>query len=115
MNKYIVHWEGMFTAGVGFTQSEVIPRDPANQGWTNFLITPNVGVTFRVFLSQWLTLDLAVKDYIFIDQFENVNRTATMSLDDAKANATSQLINNIMFTAGVSFWIPPVFHYTTFR
>jgi outer membrane beta-barrel protein len=114
LNKFIVHWEGMFTAGVGFTQSEIIPRDPAFPSWTNFLITPNVGFTSRVFLTSWITLDLGVKDYIFIDQFENVNRT-TANVDDAKANATSQLINNIVFSAGVSFWIPTWFHYTTFR
>jgi outer membrane beta-barrel protein len=113
-NAGIVHWEGMITAGVGVTQSEVIPRDPQFPGWTNTLITPNVGFTSRFFLFDWLTFDLGVRDYIFVDKFESVNRM-TADVDMAKSNATSQLINHVMFTAGVSFWIPPSFSYTTFR
>lgn len=113
-NAGIVHWEGMITAGVGVTQSEIIPRDPQFPGWTNMLITPNVGFTSRFFLFSWLTFDLGVRDYIFVDKFESVNRM-TADVEAAKANATSQLINHVMFTAGVSFWIPPSFSYTTFR
>jgi outer membrane beta-barrel protein len=114
-NKYMVHWEGMFTIGVGVTQSDIIPRDPALPSWTNYNITPNVGFQLRVFLASWITVNISVKDYIFVDKFESVMRTADMSLDQAKDNATSQLINNIMFGVGVSLWLPPTFQYTTFR
>jgi outer membrane beta-barrel protein len=114
LNKFIVHWETMFTAGVGFVQSQVLPRDPALPGWNNFLISPNIGVTARVFITDFITLNLAVKDYIFVDKYESTMRM-TADVEDAKRNATSQLINNIMFSVGLSFWVPPVFHYTTFR
>ncbi len=114
-NKQIVHLESMFTAGVGFTQSEVIPRDPALPGWTNFLITPNIGFTFRVFLTQWVTLDLGVRDYIFIDKFESVNRTSGDSLQKAMDDASGKLVNHVLFQAGLSFWFPTSFRYTTFR
>jgi outer membrane beta-barrel protein len=113
-NSWIWHFEGMVTAGVGVTQTEVIPRDPELPGWKNFNITPNVGVTMRFFLAKWLTIDLAVKDYVFVDKFESVNRTSA-NVDIAKGEATDQLINNIMFSAGVSFWLPTTFEYTTFR
>jgi outer membrane beta-barrel protein len=114
-NKYMVHWEGMFTIGVGVTESSVLPRDPALPGWDNFNITPNVGFQLRVFLASWITFNISVKDYIFVDKFESVMRTADMTVDQAKDNATSQLINNIMFGVGVSLWLPPTFQYTTFR
>jgi outer membrane beta-barrel protein len=114
-NKRIVHWEAFFTAGVGFTQSEVIPRDPALPGWTNFLITPNVGFTARVFVTKWVTLNLGIRDYIFVDKFENVNRDDTMSLDEAKDDASGKLVNHLVFQAGLSFWFPTSFKYTTFR
>lgn len=118
-NKSIIHWEAFFTAGVGFTQSEVIPRDPQYPSWTNFLITPNVGFTMRVFLTQWVTLNLGVRDYVFIDQFENVNRDddplcardVGCSMDDA----SGKLVNHVVFQAGLSFWFPTSFKYTTFR
>lgn len=113
-NKFLVHWEGMFTAGVGVLQSEVIPRMNEFQGWTNLLIAPNIGFEARVFVADWITLNIGVKDYIFVDKFESVNRM-TADVEAAKDAATTQLINNVMFTAGFSFWIPTGFQYTTFR
>lgn len=114
-NKNIVHLEAFFTAGVGVTQTEVVPRDPALPGWTNMLITPNVGITMRTFLTRWITLNLSVKDYIFLDKYESVMRTPTQPLEDAKAAAESKLVNHIMFQAGLSFFFPTSFRYTTFR
>jgi outer membrane beta-barrel protein len=121
MDKWIIHWEAIVTAGVGVLQSEVLPRDPALPAWTNMLISPNVGIGLRVFLNQGMALNLSVKDYIFSDSFENVNRgqvdlpPGTVELDYAKENASSKLINHIVFQVGLSFWIPPTFNYTTFR
>jgi outer membrane beta-barrel protein len=114
LDENLIHWEAYFTAGVGATQSEVLPRDPALQPFTNLLITPNVGLAMRFFLAKWLTVHVGVRDYIFIDKFEATNRMETNG-DDAKANADSALVNNVMFQAGVSLWLPTSFEYTTFR
>ncbi|HUQ02603.1 MAG TPA: outer membrane beta-barrel domain-containing protein [Kofleriaceae bacterium] len=117
LDKKLVAWETYFTAGVGVTQSEVVPRDPRFGSFTNLLITPNVGASMRFFLFQWLTVNVGIRDYIFVDKFEPVGRSDTMftTPEQAKANADSTLINNVMFQVGVSFWIPPTFEYTTFR
>lgn len=113
-DEHIIHWETFFTAGVGFTQSEVIPRDPAFQPFKNFLITPNVGASMRFFVTKFLTVNLGIRDYVFVDKFEAVGRTE-VSGEAAKENADSSLINNVVFQAGVSFWFPTSFEYTTFR
>lgn len=117
LDKKIITWESYFTAGIGVAQSEVLPRDTRFPGFTNLLISPNVGASLRFFLFKWLTVDLGIRDYIFVDKFEPTNRTATMNAtaDDAKDNAESALINNVMFQVGVSFWFPTSFEYTTFR
>jgi outer membrane beta-barrel protein len=117
LDRKIVAWEVAFTAGIGATQSEVIPRDTRFPGFTNILITPNVGANMRFFLFKWMTISLGVRDYVFIDKFEPTNREIGMNetADEAKENADSSLINNVMFQIGVSFWIPPSFEYTTFR
>jgi outer membrane beta-barrel protein len=114
LDKHIVHWETFFTAGVGFTQSEVIPRDPALQPFKNFLITPNVGASMRFFISKFMTVDVGMRDYIFVDKFEAASRTE-VAAEDARANADSSLINNVVFQTGLSFWFPMSFDYTTFR
>jgi outer membrane beta-barrel protein len=114
LDQHIIHWETFFTAGVGFTQSEVIPRDPAYQPFTNFLITPNVGASMRFFVTKFLTVNAGIRDYVFVDKFEAVGRTEVNG-DLAKENADSSLINNVVFQAGLSFWFPTSFEYTTFR
>ncbi len=117
LDKKLVHWEAYFTAGVGFTQTEVVPRDPRFPGFTNFNITPNVGATMRFFLTKWATVNLGIRDYIMIDKFEPSKRDlmTNTTASQAKANAEGSLINNVMFQLGVSFWIPPTFEYSTFR
>lgn len=114
LDSHIIHWETFFTAGVGFTQSEVLPRNPAYEPFTNFLITPNVGMSMRFFVTKFLTVNAGIRDYVFVDQFEAIDRTET-SGDAAKDNADSSLINNVVFQAGISFWFPMSFDYTTFR
>jgi outer membrane beta-barrel protein len=117
LDKKLITWESYFTAGIGVGQSEVIPRDTKYPGFTNFLIQPNVGVNMRFFLAKWLTVNIGIRDYIFVDKFEPTNRSPTMNAtaSDAAAHADSALINNLMFQAGISFWLPTSFEYTTFR
>jgi outer membrane beta-barrel protein len=117
LDKKLITWESYFTAGIGVGQSEVVPRDTKYPGFTNFLIQPNVGVNMRFFLAKWLTVNIGIRDYIFVDKFEPTNRSPTMNAtaSDAAAHADSALINNLMFQAGISFWLPTSFEYTTFR
>jgi outer membrane beta-barrel protein len=117
LDRRLVAWEVYFTAGIGAGQSEVIPRDTKFPGFTNLLIQPNLGASMRFFLAKWLTINLGIRDYLFIDKFEPTNRAVGMNdtASEAKDNADSAFINNIMFQIGVSFWLPTSFEYTTFR
>jgi len=118
LDRKLVTWEVFFTAGIGAGQSEVVPRDTKLPGFTNLLIMPNVGASMRFFLSKWLTVHVGIRDYIFLDKFEPTNRVVggmNASAEDAKSNADTSLINNVMFQIGVSFWLPTTFEYTTFR
>jgi outer membrane beta-barrel protein len=115
LNNQIIHWEAYFTAGIGYQQSEVLPRDPALPGWKNSLIVPNVGFTMRVFITRFITFNIGVRDYVFNDKFEDVDRSADQSLETAMDEAQGKLVNHIVFQAGLSFWFPMSFRYTTFR
>ena len=116
-DKRLVTWEVAFTAGIGAGQSEVEERDKKFPGFTTLLIMPNVGASMRFFLSKWLTVNVGIRDYVFLDKFEPTDRSPTMNAtaDEAKSNADTALINNVMFQIGVSFWLPTSFEYTTFR
>jgi len=117
LDHKLITWEVYFTAGIGVGQSEVVPRDKAFPGFTNLLIEPNVGANMRFFLAKWLTVNLGIRDYLFIDKYEPTNRSATMNAtaSEAQAHADSAFVNNIMFQIGLSFWLPTSFDYTTFR
>ena len=116
-DKRLITWEVFFTAGIGAGQSEVEERDKKFPGFTNLLIMPNVGASMRFFLAKWLTVNVGIRDYVFYDKFEPVDRSPTMNAtaDEAKSRADGALINNVMFQIGLSFWLPTSFEYTTFR
>jgi outer membrane beta-barrel protein len=121
-NKSIVHWEIWASAGIGATVTEVLPRDPANASlaFKNTDLTPNVGLGTRLFLLDWLTVNLALRDYIIPDHFEplpngtQANPPITNSAD-AKSRADSQLVNNVIVYLGVGFYLPTKFTYKTPR
>lgn len=117
LGSKLVTWEAYLTAGIGAGQSSVLERDTKYPGFSTLLIQPNLGVTMRFFLTKWMTINFGVRDYIFIDKFEPTNRgpgnNDTASL--AQENADSSFINHVMFQAGLSFWLPTSFEYTTFR
>ncbi|MFH0900830.1 MAG: outer membrane beta-barrel domain-containing protein [Pseudomonadota bacterium] len=118
LDNRIIHWEGYFTAGVGMTETQVIPRDPAVSvlgDWKNTLITPSVGFSLRIFLSRWLTVHLGIRDYVFVDRYEDKNRERSETLEQSMKNADHLLVNHVMFQAGISLWYPTSFQYTTFR
>jgi outer membrane beta-barrel protein len=115
LDKKLVTWEAYFTAGIGAGQSSVIPRDPKYAGFNNLLIEPNVGASMRFFLAKWLTITAGVRDYVFYDHFESIDRAMYATPDLAAQHATGALINNVMFQLSLSFWVPTTFEYTTFR
>ncbi|HEV3031194.1 MAG TPA: outer membrane beta-barrel domain-containing protein [Polyangia bacterium] len=117
-NKQILHWEIYATAGVGLMVSEILPRDPGLSAFKNQLLMVPVGLGSRFFLFNWLTVNFAIKDYIFADKFEPADREMNPALADAaaaKANADSALVNNVMFYAGVGLYLPTKFTYKTPR
>jgi outer membrane beta-barrel protein len=117
LDKKIVTWEVAFTAGIGALQSEVVPRDKRFPAFKSILISPNVGADMRFFLFKSLTINAGIRDYIFVDKFEPVNRGESMypTAAEAKDHADTSLINNVMFQLSVSLWLPTTFEYHTFR
>jgi outer membrane beta-barrel protein len=116
-NRSIVHWEIWASAGIGATITEVIPRNPANAAlaFKNTDLTPNVGIGSRFFILDWLTVNFALRDYMLPDKFEpNPNNpTINPTAADAKANADSAFVHNLMLYAGVGMYLPTKFTYKT--
>ncbi|MGM0596538.1 MAG: outer membrane beta-barrel domain-containing protein, partial [Myxococcota bacterium] len=115
-NKKILQWGIFLTGGVGITGTEIIPRNAGHEPWQNTNITIQIGVGMRVFISEWLTLWLSVRNYMMQDKFENSNRGLEQASAEAgEADAASRFINNIVFQIGLSIFYPTSFEYTTFK
>jgi outer membrane beta-barrel protein len=114
-NKTIIPWEIYASGGVGWTRSQIIPRNPGDLGWNNDLIAANVALGTRFFLFDWLTVNFAFRDYIMADKFEPVGRRADQTVAELKANADSKLVHNVMFYAGVGMYLPAKFQYKSPR
>ena len=115
VNKAIVAWEIFASGGVGWTRSEIIPRNPSDLGWTNDLLTANVALGTRFFLFDWFTLNVAFRDYIMADKFEPTDRMPGQDLATVKSNADSKLVQNVMAYVGVGFYFPTKFQYKSPR
>jgi outer membrane beta-barrel protein len=113
-NRAIIHWEADVIGGVGITHTQIIPRNPSDAVFSNDDITPNLGIGGRVFLSNWLTIFFNVRDYVFPDKFEKLNRMGGTAAD-AERNADTQIVNNVLLMVGVSMFVPTGFSYHTAR
>src|SRR5450432_1360478 len=114
-NKQILHWEFYVTAGLGLMVSEIVPRNPGQASFKNQLLDVPLGLGSRFFLFNWLTVNFAIKDYIFADKFEPTLRDPTWDAATTKAHADSALVNNVMFYAGIGIYLPTKFTYKTPR
>ncbi len=80
LNSSIVHFDAYFIAGMGVTRTNL----------SDTALTGSFGLGFHLFLTDWLTLNFEVRDYIFQEKFK----------------AGERIINNVMLQTGLSFFIP---------
>jgi len=87
-NTWIIPWDTYALLGAGFTQTELDGH-----------LTIAAGLGQRYFMNRWFTVNLELRDQIYNENYP----------------AGSEIVNNLMFTAGVSFFIPPDFEYRTLK
>ncbi len=132
-NKYIIHWDVSINGGIGVVRSDIIPILPTDESFGGYRISPMVGLSTRMFVTDWLSLSVGLRDYIFLDKFEpltrhsvpvkegepnfdpNVPKTRAMTLQEAKDNTSSSLVQNMMVFVSVGIYLPPSFQYKTPR
>jgi len=120
-NRSIVHWEIWALGGVGVTLTENISRNPADQSskaFKNTALTPSVGIGSRFFLTDWLTVNFALRDYLIIDKYEPLPDPMTgpcTSQSDCQKKAPGVLVNNFVAYLGVGMYLPTKFTYKSPR
>jgi outer membrane beta-barrel protein len=114
-NKFIVHWDLAVQAGVGVIQTEIIPRKVGDAAFKNNQIAANLGLGTHLYVSNWLTFNVALRDYLFNDTFEPSDRKVGENIDTVKSRGVSQFVQNVMLYAGLGLYLPTSFDYHTAR
>jgi outer membrane beta-barrel protein len=117
-NKWIVHWDLAFALGVGMIRTEIIPRAFGDKSFTNDNFVGHVGLGVRLFVLDWMTLNLSFRDYMYNDTFEFSGRQPGDSIEKVKSDSQahqSQFVQNIMMFFSIGLYIPPSFTYRTPR
>ncbi len=83
-NTWIIPWDTYGVLGAGVTQTELAVHPSLS-----------MGIGQRYFMNRWFTLNIEVRDNVYNEDYPG----------------GSSIVNNIMFTTGVSFFIPPSFEY----
>ena len=87
-NTWIIPWDTYAILGAGATQTQLA---------THPMLAAGIGQ--RYFMNRWFTLDLSIRDSIYNEDYPG----------------GAEIVNNITFAAGVSFFIPPDFEYRTLK
>ena len=85
-NTWIVPWDTYVLLGIGYTKTELAGHP-----------TLSAGLGQRYFMNRWFTLSLELRDLIYNENYPS----------------GSKLVNNLVFSVGVGFFLPPDFEYTT--
>lgn len=115
LNRPIFHWDLSLSGGIGVTRTEVIPRDFANEAFSNYSLTFPVSIAARLYLTRWLAVQVALRDSMMLDRVEQAGRTLPDAAEAKAKQSETQFINNVFATVGVSFFLPTGFSYTTPR
>lgn len=87
-NTWIVPWDIYALLAAGYTRTDLGGH-----------ITLGAGLGQRFYMNRWFTMNLELRDHIYNEDYP----------------AGSELVNNLVFTAGVGFFLPPDFEYQTLK
>ncbi|MFN7700661.1 MAG: outer membrane beta-barrel domain-containing protein, partial [Deltaproteobacteria bacterium] len=73
----------------------------------------NVGIGLRVFVTRWLAIFAELRDYMYLEQLENL----TVALGEQRTDPTTWTQSSLAFTnnvtahLGLTIFLPPEFDY----
>ena len=112
--KFLFQWDSYLIGGVGLMRTKPIPVfDPEIGGFTWAMrVSFNVGIGLRIFLTRYLTFFTEFRDYMFLEQFENVN-VDPANRDDPSTwlSGSSTFFNNLTVQFGFTLFLPIKFEY----
>jgi outer membrane beta-barrel protein len=113
--NFIFHYDVYVVGGIGALSTRPIPVIDPDYRSFSFAPKPafNAGIGMKIFFNRWFAAVLEVRDYIFLDQLENLEVGTTNDERAAEADwlGKNTLTNNVQAQLGVSVFVPFSFEY----
>jgi outer membrane beta-barrel protein len=114
-DEFIFQYDAYIIGGVGLMRTRPVPVvDPeVRQFDFDVRIAFNVGIGLRVFVTRWLAIFAELRDYMYLEQLENL----TVALGDQRTDPTTWTQSSLAFTnnvtahLGLTIFLPPEFDY----
>ena len=114
-NEFIFQYDAYIIGGVGLMRTRPVPVvDPEVRRFDfDVRIAFNVGIGLRVFVTRWLAIFAELRDYMYLEQLENL----TVALGDQRTDQTTWTQSSLAFTnnvtahLGLTIFLPPEFDY----
>ncbi len=114
-NEYIFQWDAYILGGVGIMRTRPVPVvDPeVRQFDFDWRVAFNVALGFRVFVTRWLAIFAELRDYIYLEQLENLDVAVGAGRDDQATWLADgpTLTNNVTAHLGLTIFLPFDFEY----
>jgi len=114
-NEYIFQWDAYILGGVGIMRTRPIPVvDPeVRQFEFDWRVAFNVAIGLRVFITRWLAIFGELRDYIYLEQLENLDVAVGPGRDDPNTWLADgpTLTNNVTAHLGFTIFLPFDFEY----
>jgi outer membrane beta-barrel protein len=110
---FIFEYDAYILGGVGALSTRPIPViDPDNR---NFEYKPKLafdaGLGLRVFFSRWFAINVAVKDYMYNEQLENLETNEVAPGKQSDWIGKNSFTSNVELQTGLSLFVPFSFDY----
>jgi outer membrane beta-barrel protein len=114
-NEFIFQYDAYIVGGVGLMRTRPVPVvDPEVRRFDfDIRIAFNLGIGLRVFVTRWLAIFAELRDYMYLEQLENL----TVGLGDQRTDPTTWTQSSLAFTnnvtahLGLTIFLPPDFEY----
>ena len=114
-NELIFQYDIYVLGGVGLMNTRPIPViDPEVRRFDfNVRVAFNIGIGLRVFVTRWLAIVAELRDYMYLEQLENLEVALGADRTDPETwtQGSPAFINNVTAHLGLTFFLPFDFEY----
>ncbi len=114
-NEFIFQYDIYAVGGVGLMRTRPFPTIDRDVRKFDFDIRVafNLGIGLRVFVTRWFAIFGEIRNYMYLEQVENLDIQLGATREDASTwtQSSPQFVNAVTAHLGLTFFLPPEFEY----